>query len=101
MFNYYCILSSVSSLISPFGRQKPVYRLGANFPTASEVGIPAAQYVNARRQKSVYRRHGMSAPEVGIPTVFSNAYWHRNARVIEIQTRQQLKNNFSYENEFL
>ena len=27
-------------------------------------------------------------PEVGIPTLFSNAYRHRNARVIEIQTRQ-------------
>ena len=66
-----------------------------------------------RRQKSVYRRHGMSTrvpevciptarcinarPEVGIQTLFSNAYWHRNAQVIEIQTRQQLKNNFFHE----
>ena len=30
------------------------------------------------------------ASEVGIPPLFSNAYWHLNARVIEIQTRQQL-----------
>ena len=37
------------------------------------------------------------APEFGIPTLFSNAYRQRNARVIEIQTRQQLKNNFSHE----
>ena len=37
------------------------------------------------------------ASEVSIPTLFSNAYWHLNARVIEIQTRQQLKNNFSHE----
>ena len=34
-----------------------------------------------RRQKSVGRRHGISAPEVGRPTLFSNAYWHRNARI--------------------
>ena len=39
----------------------------------------------------VYQRQ---APEVGIPALFSNAYWYRNARIIEIQTRQQLKNNF-------
>ena len=28
----------------------------------------------------------------GILTLFFNVYWHLNARVIEIQTRQQLKN---------
>ena len=31
------------------------------------------------------------ASDAGIPALFSNAYWHLNARVIEIQTRQQLK----------
>ena len=35
--------------------------------------------------------------EVGIPTLFSNVCWHLHARVIEIQTSQQLKNNFSHE----
>ena len=41
----------------------------------------------------------MSTPGIRscTPTLFSNAYWHLNARVIEIQTRQQLKNNFSHE----
>ena len=82
-----------------FGRQKPVYRLCANFPMAPEVGIPSARYVNARARSrytdgTVYQRQ---PPEVGIQTLFSNAYWHRNARVIEIHTRQQLKNNFFYE----
>ena len=28
------------------------------------------------------------ASEAGIPAMFSNAYWHLNARVIETQTRQ-------------
>ena len=37
------------------------------------------------------------APEVSIPALFYNAYWHRHAQVIEIQTRQQLKNKFSHE----
>ena len=32
------------------------------------------------------------ASQVGIPALFSNAYWHLNAWVIEIQTREQLKN---------
>ena len=51
------------------------------------------------RRKPVYRRHGMSTPGVGrrIPALFSTADWHRHARVIEIQTRQQLKNNCSHE----
>ena len=50
-------------------------------------------------QKPVYRRHGSQRPrpEAGIPDLFSNAYWHRHARVIEIQTRQQLKNNYFHE----
>ena len=51
---------------------------------ASKAGIPAAR---SQRQTS----------KAGIPVLFSNAYWHLNARVIEIQTRQQLKNNFSHE----
>ena len=37
------------------------------------------------------------ASHAGIPTLFSKAYWHQNARVIEIQTRQQLKNNLFHE----
>ena len=68
---------------------------------------------SVRRHKSVYRRHGMlthapsrytdgtvyqrQPPEVGIQTLFSNAYWHRNARVIEIQTRPAEKIIFFHE----
>ena len=83
--------------------------LGVNTLDARSRSTDFAQ-TSLRRQKSVDRRHGMStpAPEVGRltaryinargrPTLFSNAYWHRNARVIEIQTRQQLKNNFVHE----
>ena len=78
-----------------------------------EAGIPAARYINATAksrytggtvinatgQRPVYRRHGSQRPrlEASIPDLFSNAYWHRNARVIEIQTRQQLKNNYFHE----
>ena len=64
-----------------------------------EAGIPAARYINATGQKPVYRRHGYQRhrPEAGIPDLFSNAYWHRNARVIEIQTKQQLTNNYFHE----
>ena len=52
------------------------------------------------RRKSVYRRHGMSTPGVGrqyTGFVFFTADWHRHARVIEIQTRLQLKNNCFHE----
>ena len=78
-----------------------------------EAGIPAARYINATArsrytggtvinatgQKPVYQQHGSQRhrPEAGIPDLFSNAYWHRNARVIEIQTRQQLKNNYFHQ----
>ena len=78
-----------------------------------EAGIPAVRYIhatarsrytggtviNATGQKPVYRRYGYQRyrPEAGIPDLFSNAYWHRNAQVIEIQTRQQLKNNYFHE----
>ena len=65
-------------------RQKLVYRRHGMSTPVPEVCIPTARCINARRQKSVYR-------------LFSNAYWHRNARFIEIQTRQQLKNNFFHE----
>ena len=87
-----------------FERQKPIYRLCANFSTAPEVGMPSARYVNASTRSrytdgTVYQRQ---PPEVGIQTLFSNSYWHRNARDIEIQTRQHLKNNFSMKHsEFL
>ena len=78
-----------------------------------EAGIPAARYINttarswytgstvinATGQKPVYRQHGSQChrPVAGIPDLFSNVYWHRNAQVIEIQTRQQLKNNYFHE----
>ena len=67
-----------------------------------EAIIPAARYINATArsrytsgtvinatgQKPVYRLHGYQnrRPEAGIPDLFSNAYWHWNALVIEIQT---------------
>ena len=45
---------------------------------------PAARYGNARRRRPIYL------------SLFSS-YWHQNAGVIEIQTRQQLKNNLFHE----
>ena len=62
----------------------------------SEAGIPALcklpDGVGSRYTgRTVCQRH---ASDAGIPGLFSNAYWHLNARVIEIQTRQQLKNVF-------
>ena len=82
-----------------YGRQKLVYRLCANFLTLPEVGIPSVRYVNAQTRRrytdgTVYKRQ---PPEDGIQTLFSNAYWPLHARVIEIQTRQQLKNNSFHE----
>ena len=78
-----------------------------------EAGIPVALHINATArsrytggtvinatgQRPVYWRHGSQRPrpEAGIPDLFSNAYWHRNAQVIEIHTRQQLKNNYFHE----
>ena len=52
-----------------------------NFPMPPEVGIPLARYVNARAKSrytdgTVYQRQ---PPEVGIQTLFSNAYWPRHA----------------------
>ena len=46
-------------------------------------------------RKPEYRRTvcQRQASNAGIPALFCNVYWHLNARVIEIQTRQQLKNN--------
>ena len=75
------------------------HRLCANFSVASDAGIPALRKlpfgVGSRYTgDTVCQRQ---ASDAGIPVLFSNAYWHLNARVIEIQTRQQLKNNFSYE----
>ena len=73
----------------------------AGIPTLRKLpyGATSARYVIARARSlytdsTVYQRQ---APEVGIQTLFSNAYWHWNARVIEIQTRQQLKINFFHE----
>ena len=74
-------------------------------PVASHAGIPALHKlpcgVGSRYTGgTVYQRQ---ASDAGIPALFSNAYWHRNARVIEIQTRQQLKTIFfsMKHNEFL
>ena len=49
-------------------RRTPVYRLCANFSVASEAGILATRYVNARRRTPVYRlcflqRTGTALPE--------------------------------------
>ena len=93
------MVTNLYGCINPLDARSRIYRLCANFPTAPEVGIPSAWYVNARARSlytdgAVYQRQ---APEVGMQTLFSNAYWHRNARVIEIQTRQQLKIIFSHE----
>ena len=41
------------------------------------------------------------ASDAGIPALFSNAYWHLNARIVDIQTRQQLKNVSMKHSEFL
>ena len=75
------------------------YRLCANFPVASNAGIPALHKLpcGIRSRYTGGKVYLLQASEVGIPTLFSNAYWHLNARVIEIQTRQQLNNNFSHE----
>ena len=48
-------------------RRTPVYRLCANFPVASEAGIPAARYVNARRRTPVYRLCFLQLTGTGIP----------------------------------
>ena len=83
----------------------------------SEAGIPALRKLpcgvarrytgiaqtSLWRRKPVNRRNGMSTPGVErrYTGMFSNAYWLLNARVIEIQTRQQLKNNlFPWNSEF-
>ena len=79
----------------------------------SEAGIPALRKLPCgvgRRytgfaQTSLWRRKRYTggtvcqrqASNADKPAFFSNAYWHLNARGIEIRTRQQLKNNFSYE----
>ena len=65
-------------------RQTPVYRVCANFPTSPDTGIPGLRKLS-------------TAPDPGIPGLFSNVYWHLNSRVIEIRTRQQLKNNYFHE----
>ena len=45
----------------------PIYRLSANFPVASEAGIPAARYVNARRRTPVYRLCFLQLTGTGMP----------------------------------
>ena len=62
----------------------------------SHAGIPALHKLPcgvARRYTggTVCQRQALHA---SIPALFSKVYWHQNAQVIEIQTRQQLKNNF-------
>ena len=77
----------------------PVYRLCANFPVASYAGIPALRKlpcgVGSRHTGSTVCQR--QASDAGIPASFSTADWHRHARVIDIQTRQQLKNNCFHE----
>ena len=65
----------------------------------SEAGIPTLRKLpyGVRSRYTCGTVCQSQAPEVDVPTLFSNAYRHRNARVIEIQTRQQLKNNFFLE----
>ena len=62
----------------------------------SEAGIPALRKlpcgVGSRYTGGTVCQR--QASEAGIPALFSNAYWQVNTRVIEIQTRQQLKNIF-------
>ena len=70
----------------------------------SEAGIPALRKlpcgVGSRYTGGTVCQR--QASDAGIPALFSNAYWHRNALVIEIQTRQQLKKNVSIKHiEFL
>ena len=64
-----------------------------------EDGIPTARYINATARRRYTGGTVLNAPglEAGIPVLFSNAYWHPNARVIEIQTIQKLKNNYFHE----
>ena len=52
-----------------------------------------------RRQTPVYRGYVniQASPDPGIPVSFSNVSWHLNSRVIDIQTRQQLNNNYFHE----
>ena len=64
-------------------------------PYAPDCGIPSERLVTVRAGRrytcdTVYSR---SAPVDGIQSLFSNAYWPQRSGVIEIQTRQQLKNN--------
>ena len=65
----------------------------------SEAGIPALRKlpcgVGSRYTSGTVCQR--QASEAGISALFSNSYWHLSARVIELQTRQQLKNNFSHE----
>ena len=63
---------------------------------ASHAGIPVLRKflcgVGSRYTGGTVYQH--LASDAGILALFSNEYWHLNARVIEIQTRQQLKNYF-------
>ena len=73
-------------------------------PVASETGILALRKLpcgigSRYTGDTVCQRQ---ASDAGIPALFSNAYWHQNARVMEIQTRQQLKIIYSMtDSEFL
>ena len=69
----------------------------------SEAGIPALRKLPCGVGSwytgwTVCQRQASNAD---IPALFSNAYWHLNARVIEIQTRQQQKNNFFHETQWI
>ena len=68
-------------------------------PVASHAGIPALRKlscgVTRRYTGGTVCQH--QASHAGIPALFSKAYWHQHARVIEIQSQQQLKNNLFHE----
>ena len=64
-------------------------------PYAPDWGIPSERLVAVRagRRYTCDTVDSRSAPADRIQSLFSNAYWPQNSGVIEIQTRQLLKNN--------
>ena len=69
------------------------------FLRTSDDGIPALRKLpcGVRSRYTGGTVCQRQASDAGIPALFSTADWHWHARVIEIQTRQQLKNNCSHE----
>ena len=79
--NWPCLTLRTSEASIPTLRKLP-YGVRSRYTGGTEV--------SARSRYTVGTVCQLPVPEVGILTLFSNAYTHRNARVIEIQTRQQL-----------